>query len=121
MKYFCHVFVGPLILLSCLCGCPYLLLRYVTHFLHCRTIARFGLFYRYYFGSCSSELAGLLPLPHSRDRSTCYSKSLLDFSVIVPRFWAVFSCIQSEYRKIRTRKNSVFGHFSCSGYCQVST
>ena len=29
-------------------------------------------------------------------------------------FWSVFSCIQSEYRKIRTRKNSVFGHFSCS-------
>ena len=34
-------------------------------------------------------------------------------------FWSVFSCIwweygdllQSEYRKIRTRKNSVFGHF----------
>ena len=27
-------------------------------------------------------------------------------------FWSVFSCIQSEYRKIRTRNNSVFGHFS---------
>ena len=29
-------------------------------------------------------------------------------------FWSVFSCITTEYRKIRTRKNSVFGHFSCS-------
>ena len=29
-------------------------------------------------------------------------------------FWSVFSCIQSEYRKIPTRKNSTFGHFSCS-------
>ena len=38
-------------------------------------------------------------------------------------FWSVFSCIRpgygdllckSEYRKMRTRKNSVFGHFSCS-------
>ena len=29
-------------------------------------------------------------------------------------FWSVFSRIQSEYRKIRTRKNSVFGHFSHS-------
>ena len=29
-------------------------------------------------------------------------------------FWSVFFCIQSEYRKIRTRKNSVFGHFSHS-------
>ena len=25
--------------------------------------------------------------------------------------WSVFSCIQSKYRKIRTRKNSLFGHF----------
>ena len=30
-------------------------------------------------------------------------------------FWSVFSCIQSEYRKIWTRNNSVFRHFSCSG------
>ena len=36
-------------------------------------------------------------------------------------FWSVFSCIRSEYRKIRTRKNSVFGHFSCSeGYLKQS-
>ena len=27
-------------------------------------------------------------------------------------FWSVFSCIQSEYRKIRIRKNSIFGHFT---------
>ena len=27
-------------------------------------------------------------------------------------FWPIFSCIESEYRKIRTRKNPVFGHFS---------
>ena len=27
-------------------------------------------------------------------------------------FWSVSSCIQYEYRKIRTRKNSVFWHFS---------
>ena len=27
-------------------------------------------------------------------------------------FWSVISCIQSESRKIRTRKNSVFGSFS---------
>ena len=29
-------------------------------------------------------------------------------------FWSVFSCTRTEYRKIRTRKNSVFGHFSRS-------
>ena len=28
--------------------------------------------------------------------------------------WSIFSCIQSEYRKIRTRNNSVFGRFSHS-------
>ena len=28
--------------------------------------------------------------------------------------WSVFSCTQSEYRKLRTRKYSVFGHFSRS-------
>ena len=29
-------------------------------------------------------------------------------------FWSIFSCFQSEYKKIRIRKNSVFGHFSRS-------
>ena len=29
-------------------------------------------------------------------------------------FWFVFFCIRTEYRKIRTRDNSVFGHFSRS-------
>ena len=29
-------------------------------------------------------------------------------------FWSVFSYIRTEYRKIRTKNNSVFGHFSCS-------
>ena len=29
-------------------------------------------------------------------------------------FWSVFSCIRTEYKKIRTRKNFVLGHFSCS-------
>ena len=30
-------------------------------------------------------------------------------------FWSVFSCIQSGSRKIRSRNNSVFRHFSRSG------
>ena len=47
-------------------------------------------------------------------------------------FWSVFSCIwteygdllvnlfiQSEYRKVRTRNNSVFGQFSCSDAFRV--
>ena len=34
-------------------------------------------------------------------------------------FLSVFSCIQTEYRKIRTRKNSVCGHCSRSVYFQI--
>ena len=37
---------------------------------HRRNIARLSLFYRYYFGRCSSELAEMVPLPYSQDRST---------------------------------------------------
>ena len=33
---------------------------------------------------------------------------------ILSYFWSVFSSIQSKYKKIRTRNNSVFGHFSRS-------
>ena len=29
-------------------------------------------------------------------------------------FWSPFSCIRTEYRKVQTRRNSVFGHFSRS-------
>ena len=36
---------------------------------HRRNVASLSLFYRYYFGRCSSELAQLVPLPHSRGRS----------------------------------------------------
>ena len=43
------------------------------------------LFYRYYFGRCSSVLAQLVPLPFSGGRSTRYSDRLHDFSVTIPR------------------------------------
>ena len=52
---------------------------------HCRTVASLSLFYRYYFGRCSSELAQLVPLPYSRGRFTRYSDRLHDFSVTIPR------------------------------------
>ena len=52
---------------------------------HCRNIAILSLFYSYYFGRCSSELAQLVPLPYSRERSTRYSDRLHDFSVTIPR------------------------------------
>ena len=44
-----------------------------------------SLFCRYYFGRCSSELAQLVPLLYSQERSTQYSDSLHDFSVTIPR------------------------------------
>ena len=52
---------------------------------HCQNVASLSLFYRYYFGRCSSELAQLVPLPFSRGRSTRYSDRLLDFSAKIPR------------------------------------
>ena len=50
-----------------------------------RNVANLILFFRYYFGSCSSELAQLLQLPFSQGRSTCYFDRLHDFSVTIPR------------------------------------
>ena len=52
---------------------------------HRRNVARLSLFYRYYFGRRSSELAQLVPLPFSRGRSTRYSDRLDNFSVTIPR------------------------------------
>ena len=42
-------------------------------------VACWSLFYSYYFGRCSCELAELVPLPHSWGSSTNYSNRLHDF------------------------------------------
>ena len=92
------------LLLSRLGWCPQLLLEFVRQatkricrivspslaaslepLAHRRNVASLSLFYRYYFGRCSSELAQLVPLPFSRGRSTRYSDGLHDFSVTIPR------------------------------------
>ena len=52
---------------------------------HRRNVASLSLFYRCYFGRCSSELAELAELPYSRGRSTRYSDKLHDFSGNIPR------------------------------------
>ena len=52
---------------------------------HTQNVASVSLFYWYYFGRCSSELAQLVALPYSRRRSTRYSDRLHDFSVTIPR------------------------------------
>ena len=52
---------------------------------HRRNVASLSLFYRYYFGRCSSELTQLVPLPYSRWRSTRFSDRWHDFCVTIPR------------------------------------
>ena len=49
---------------------------------HYQNVATLSLFYRYYFGRCSSELAELVPLPYSQVSSTHYSDRLYDFSAL---------------------------------------
>ena len=90
----CHVFAGaPSCYLELLDKLQKRICRTVGHSLaasleplaHRRNVASLSLFYRYYFGRCSSELAQLVPLPFSRGRSTRYSDRLHDFSVTIPR------------------------------------
>ena len=52
---------------------------------HCQNVVSLSLFYKYYFGRCSSKLAQLVPLFYSRGRSTRYSDKFHGFSVIIPR------------------------------------
>ena len=51
---------------------------------HRRNMASLSIFYRYYFGRSSSELARLVPLLFCRGRPTRYSDRLQDFSVTIP-------------------------------------
>ena len=52
---------------------------------HRQNVASWSVFYRYYFGRCSSELAQLVPLPYSRRRSNRCSDRLHGFSVTICR------------------------------------
>ena len=51
---------------------------------HRLKVASLSLFYRCYVGRCSSELAQLVPLPYSQERSTCYSDRLHNFLTPFP-------------------------------------
>ena len=99
MEYCCHVRAGaPSYYLELLDKLQKRICRTVGSALaasleplaHCRNVASLSLFYRYYFGRCSSELAQLVPLPYSRGRSTRYSDRLRDFSVTIPRCYKDF-------------------------------
>ena len=52
---------------------------------HPQNVSSLSLFYRYYFGRCSSELTQLFPFPFCVGRSTHYSDKLHYFSVTIPR------------------------------------
>ena len=94
MQYCCHVWAGAP---SCYLDLLYKLQKRICRtvgpslaaslepWAHRRNVASLSLFYRYYFGRCSFELAQLVPLPYSRGRSTRYSDRLHDFSVTIPR------------------------------------
>ena len=94
MEYCCHVWAGfPSYYLDLLDKLQKRIYRIIGPSLttsleplaHWQNVASLSLFYRYYFGRCSSELAQLVPLPFSRGRSTRYSDILHDFSVTIPR------------------------------------
>ena len=74
MEYGCHVWAGaPSSYLELLDMLQKRIYRTVGPSLaasleplaHCQNVASLSLFYRYYFGRCSSELAQLVPLPYS--------------------------------------------------------
>ena len=94
MEYCCHVWAGaPSCYLDLLDKLQKWICRIVGPSLagsleplaHRQNVASLSLFYRYYFGRCSSELPQLVPLPFSRGRFTRYSDKLHDFSVTIPR------------------------------------
>ena len=94
MEHSCHVWAGApscyLELLDkpqkriCRIVCPSLAAS-LEPLAHRRNVASLSLFYRYYFGRCSSGLAQLVRLAFSQGRSTRHSDRLHDFSVIIPR------------------------------------
>ena len=74
MKYCCHVWAGaPSYSLELLDKLQKQICRTVGPSLaasleplaHCQNVTSLSLFYRYYFGKCSYQLAQLVPLPYS--------------------------------------------------------
>ena len=92
MEYCCHVWAGaPSCYLELIGKLQKLICRTVgpspasslEPLADRRIVASLGLFCRYYFDRCSSELAQLVQLPYSQGRATCYSNRLLDFCVTI--------------------------------------
>ena len=94
IEYCCHIWAGaPICYLELLRKLQKRLYRTVGPSLatsleplaHHLNVASLSLFYRFYIGRCSSELAHPVPPPSSQGRSTCYSDRLHDFSVTFRR------------------------------------
>ena len=94
MEYYCHIWAGASsCYLELLDKLQKVICRTVGPSIaasleplaHSRNVASVSLFYRYYFGRCSSELAQLVPFPSSQVRRAPYSDRLHDFSVTIPR------------------------------------
>ena len=109
MEYCCHIWAGaPSCYLELLDKLQQWICRTVGPSLaaslepltHLRNVTSLSLFYRYYFGSCSSELAELVSLPFSEGRSSHYFDRLHDFSV------AIRTCYKHVY---------VNSFFHCTG------
>ena len=93
IEYCCHVWVGvPSCYLELLRKLQNRICRTIGPSLtasleplaHCQNVVSSSLFFRYYFGRWSSELAQLVPFPISQGRSTLYSDRWHDFSVTIP-------------------------------------
>ena len=94
MEYCCHVWAGaPSFYLEFFDNLQKRICQFIGSSLaasleplaHCGNMTNLNLFYRYYFGRCSSELAQVVLLPFSGGMSTCYSDTLHDFSVTISR------------------------------------
>ena len=91
MEYCCHLWAGaPVCYLELLDKSWEQIFRTVGPALavplaYRRNVASLSLFYRHYFGRCSSELAQLVPLLYSWGGSTRYFDRLHGFFVTIPR------------------------------------
>ena len=69
---------------------------------HHRNTASLSLFYRYYFGRSSSELAQLVQLPFSHRRSASYSDRLHNFAITILRCYKDVYVIATEFKATTT-------------------
>ena len=79
MEYCFHIWAGAKN------GYEGLLVVHLLPLLSSRPMVEISLFYRCYFTKCFSEVAELVPLPHSRGRSIRYFDRLHNFTVTIPR------------------------------------